>query len=102
MNNRFNYHVALKEMGLQAVGPSENVNVFPYGATIRDGVTYMDNYVRNQDGTKWYYLLSVHYLFTGKNHYFLIDVDGNVTKLNGGRIGSLWVEDAQRRLKVHS
>jgi hypothetical protein len=76
-----------------------------YGVSVGKTSSYRTAFVEDKTTRKPYYLIS-HTLLpksanqVSKTYYYLVDEQRNVTKLNGGKLGSSWVEDAEQSLYV--
>lgn len=98
MNTKFNIYNHLTEMGLQTVSRLDT-DLAPYGSKDRHDVSYYSTFVIDAVNGKAYSLINHVYLLSNKSYYFLVDVSGNVTKINGGKLGANWVEQAQTQVK---
>ena len=59
-----------------------------------DSVSYYSAIVKNQLTGQELFLHSHKHLNTNKEYNFLVDIDGNVNKINGGKLGKTFLYDA--------
>lgn len=95
----FNIYTYLNENNYTLLTRIKTERVAPYGVKRSESINYCYAIVQNELNGQECILHQHRNIYTKKEYNFLVDINGKVTKINGGRLGSTFVEDSVNTLE---
>ena len=90
----FNIYSYLNENNYTLLTRIKTEKVAPYGVKRNESIRYCYAIVQNELNGQEYILHHHRNIYTKKEYNFLVDIDGKITKINGGKLGSTFVYDS--------
>jgi hypothetical protein len=90
----FNIYTYLNQNNLEFITKYKRDCTVPRFTKRSNSVSYWSGIVKNKLTGEELFLHSHNHLNKGKEYNFLVDIDGNVNKINGGLLGKTFIYDA--------